>query len=64
MWGLGVGSCIATLHHEDEAKAVLSVPADHSAMVALSFGYPADDWVPNKAGGRKPLHNLVRWETW
>ncbi len=62
-WDLGVGSCLATLHQEDAAKEVLGVPADHSAMVALSFGYPADDWTPNK-GGRRPLDDVVRWEKW
>ena len=46
-WGLGVGSCIATLHEEDAAKAVLGVPAEMNASVALSFGYPAPDWTPN-----------------
>ena len=62
-WDFGVGSCLATLHDEDAAKKVLGVPADHSAMVALSFGYPADDWTPNK-GGRRPLDDVVRWEKW
>jgi nitroreductase len=62
-WGLGVGSCIATLHQEDAAKTLLGVPAEMSATVALSFGYPAPDWTPNK-GGRKKLDELVRSETW
>lgn len=62
-WGLGVGSCIATLHREDDAKQVLGVPADHNATMALSFGYPAPDWTPNK-GGRRKLDEVVRRETW
>lgn len=62
-WGLGVGSCIATLHDEDAAKDLLGIPADHNAMVALSFGYPAPDWTPNK-GGRKRLEDVIRWEGW
>lgn len=62
-WGLGVGSCIATLHQEDAAKALLGIPADHNAMIALSFGYPAPDWKPNK-GGRRKLDEVVRQETW
>ncbi len=62
-WDLGVGSCIATLSEEDAAKAVLGVPADHSAMVALSFGYPPDVRTPNQ-GGRRPLDDVVRWEKW
>ncbi len=62
-WELGVGSCIATLHREDDAKAVLGIPAERYAAMSLSFGYPADDWTPNK-GGRKKLDEVVRWEKW
>lgn len=62
-WGLGVGSCIATLHREDEARALLGIPADSGLFLALSFGYPAADWEPNK-GGRKPLEEVVRYEHW
>ncbi|MEP7293124.1 MAG: nitroreductase family protein [Chloroflexota bacterium] len=62
-WGLGVGSCIATLHDEAAAREVLGLPAETGLFLALSFGYPAADWTPNK-GGRRPLDELVRWETW
>ena len=62
-WDLGVGSVIATLHHEDEARKLLGIPADTGLFLALSFGYPAADWTPNK-GGRRPLDEVVRWETW
>lgn len=62
-WGLGVGSCIATLHNEDAARALLGIPAESGLFLALSFGYPAPDWTPNK-GGRKKLDDVVRWETW
>lgn len=63
-WELGVGSCIATIYKADEAKALLGIPADRTVSVALSFGYPAADWVNAKMGGRKPLDEIVRWETW
>ena len=63
-WELGVGSCIATIYKADEARELLGVPADHSLSVALSFGYPAADWVNAKMGGRKPLDEVVRWEKW
>ncbi len=62
-WELGVGSCIVTMHREDDAKEVLGIPADKHAIVALSFGYPADVWTPNK-GGRHSLDDVVRWEKW
>ncbi len=62
-WGLGVGSCIATLHHEAQARALLGIPAESGLFLALSFGYPAADWTPNK-GGRRALDEVVRWEHW
>ncbi len=62
-WGLGVGSCIATLHQEEAARALLGIPPETGLFLALSFGYPAPDWEPNK-GGRKPLADVVRWEKW
>lgn len=63
-WELGIGSCIATLHESDKAKAVLGVPPELRLTVALSFGYPAADWQPAKMGGRRPLDELVHWERW
>lgn len=62
-WELGVGSCIAALHQEDDAKALLGIPAEASAYAALSFGYAAENWQPNK-GGRKPLDEVIHWEKW
>jgi nitroreductase len=62
-WGLGVGSCIATIYPEDQVKTLLGIPQERSVYCALSFGYPASDFVPNK-GGRKPLEEVVRWEHW
>jgi nitroreductase len=58
-----VGSCIATLHREDAAREVLKLPENTGLFLALSFGYPAEDWTPNK-GGRKSLDDVVRQETW
>lgn len=63
-WDLGVGSCIATLHREEEARALLGIPADSGLFLALSFGYPAPDWKPAKMGGRRALADVVRWEKW
>lgn len=58
----GVGSCVVVLHHEDEARALLGVPPALSCRWAITFGYPADPPAPLKAGGRKPLDELVRNE--
>jgi nitroreductase len=63
-WELGIGSCIAAIYHPDKAKAILGVPPEMSCFVAISFGYPADDFVPAKMGGRKPVDEIVKWERW
>jgi nitroreductase len=61
---LGVGSCIASFHRADDARAILGIPEEYNLMGALSFGYPAPDQKPNQMGGRKPLDEVVRSETW
>ena len=62
---LGVGSCIATLHHEDKGHEVLGVPVDLSCRYAISFGYPADDQDrPLRRGGRQPLDDLLHFDKW
>ncbi len=63
-WELGVGSCIATIYQPDQAREILGVPSEHSVQAALSFGYPSPDFKPARMGGRKPLDEVVRWETW
>jgi nitroreductase len=60
----GIGSCIANFHRPEEARRILNVPEDHNLMGAISFGYPAPEHKPNKMGGRKPLDEVVRQETW
>jgi nitroreductase len=61
---LGVGSCIASIYDEARARMLLGIPDELRFTVALSFGYPANDWRPAKLGGRKPLEEVVRWERW
>ena len=57
-WGLGVGSCPATVYEQPMAREILGYPADRWCGYVLSFGYPADaadlTRAP-KAGGRRPL---------
>ena len=62
-WEYGVGSCIASFWEPDRAKAILGIPEELACDLAISFGYPAADWTPNK-GGRKSLEEIVRWEHW
>jgi nitroreductase len=66
-WELGVGSCPATVYEWAQAREILGFPADMHCEFMLSFGYPADPEAltrPNRVGGRKPLEELVRNETW
>lgn len=63
-WGLGVGSCIASIYEPDKAKAILGVPPEYTFDVAISFGYPAKPPAPPKQGGRRPLDETVRREHW
>jgi nitroreductase len=73
-WSDGVGSCPAALHDDACAKAVLGVPDDWDIQMALSFGYPDPDAPAMIEGlprekvlaevGRRPLEEIVHWETW
>jgi len=38
------------------------VPPELSCRWTITFGYPAEAPAPLKAGGRRPLEELVRYE--
>ena len=66
-WSLGVGTCPVTAYEPELAARILGLPKDQRCRYLLSVGYPArpDDLTrPLKAGGRKPLNEVVRQETW
>ena len=66
-WELGVGGCPATVYEQPVAREILGLPDDRWCGYILSFGYPADpdDLArPAKAGGRKPLDEIVHRERW
>jgi nitroreductase len=66
-WELGVGSCPATVYEQSVPREVLGIPADRWCGYILSFGYPADPddlTRPAKAGGRKPLDEVLHRERW
>jgi nitroreductase len=66
-WELGIGSCPATVYDQAIARSVLGFPGDRWCGYVLSFGYPAepDDLTrPPKAGGRRPLEEVIHRETW
>lgn len=63
-WELGLGSCIASLHDEVTARAILRVPAELECYTAISFGYPAEPPAAPRQGGRRSFDDMVRWERW
>lgn len=66
-WELGIGSVPATVYDHDLAHRLLGLPPDRRCDFLLSFGYPADPSVlavPNRAGGRLRLEDLVHEERW
>jgi nitroreductase len=66
-WELGVGSCPATVYDQGIAREILQFPEDRWCGYVLSFGYPADPddlTRPPKAGGRRPLEEVIHRETW
>jgi len=66
-WADGVGSCIASMHREDDTKAVLNVPKEYRLQHIISFGYPlpVDQSLPAvPRRGRKALTEIVKQEKW
>jgi len=70
-WNFGIGSCPASMHRHDEARAFLGAPDTHAVVTVISLGYPH----PKGRGavertalrilagrGRRPLASLVSWE--
>jgi nitroreductase len=66
-WELGIGSCPATVYEPAIARRLLAYPEDRTCEYILSFGYPADPTDltrPPKAGGRRPLSEIVHRDRW
>jgi nitroreductase len=66
-WEIGIGSCPATVYDQSIARAVLGQPEDLWCGYVLSFGFPADPddlTRPLKAGGRRPLDEVLHRERW
>ena len=64
---LGIGSVPATVYDLALASRLLGLPAGQKCDFILSFGHPADAAVltsPNRAGGRRPLGEIVHFERW
>ena len=61
-WDLGVSSCLAYFGSQEELKALLSIPAEASAEIGLSFGYSTEAPRALKRAGRRPLDEILRKE--
>ena len=63
----GIGSVPATVYEQQLCRDLLGYPADRHCEYILNFGYPASNESmhrPLRAGGRKPLGELVFYERW
>ncbi len=66
-WEVGVGSVPATVYEHERARDLLGYPAEWHCEFIISFGYPLDPAqldAPKRAGGRKPLAEIVHEERW
>jgi nitroreductase len=66
-WDVGVGTCPVTAYEPDLAAQILKLPDGQRCRYLISVGYPArreDLTRPAKPGGRKPLSEIVRFESW
>ncbi len=66
-WERRIGSCPATVYDQALVRRILRLPPDRWCEYLISFGHPADPTVfdrPNRAGGRRPLDDVVREEHW
>ncbi len=66
-WSMGIGSVPATVYQQSLAREILGYPDDHWCEYLLSFGYPADPsdlTRPARAGGRRPLEEVLHQEGW
>ena len=66
-WDLGIGSCLATIYDTEKARVLLGFPLELHIRIAISFGYPIDQYAmtnsPQK-GGRRLIEEIVHWEKW
>jgi hypothetical protein len=65
-WNDGIGSCPAHLPEAEVAK-LLGIPSDLHVNRVVGFGYvdPERAAAPKSvARKRKPMDELVHWETW
>ncbi len=60
----GLGTCWVGHFDQDACRKILHVPAEAQIIELLVLGYPATEGKPPKTKDRKPLAEVVRWETY
>ena len=63
-WAEGIASCPASMHHAEEAAAVLGLPEGYVVANTIGFGYPAASDTGRPQRPRKPLEEYIHWERW
>ena len=58
---LGLGTCWVAAFDPDAARDVLGLPDGVEPVAFTPLGYPAKE---RSATGRRPLHDLVKYESW
>jgi nitroreductase len=57
----GLGTCWTGWYEQDGIRPVLNIPEDKYVCCVLTLGYPDEAPAPRP---RKPMEELVRYETW
>ena len=62
---LGIGTGHASVGDQDQARKILSVPADHDVAFLIGVGYPADRPLrPIAKPNRRPLDEVIHNGSW
>jgi nitroreductase len=59
---MGLGTCWLGNYDGNEIRAMLDIPSENPVVAILALGYP-DDSHPHHPRPRKPLSDLVCWDT-
>lgn len=61
---LGIGCGHSSVHDQDVARAVLGFPEDSYCAWLIGLGYPVDSLKPIVTPARRPIEDVVHYETW
>lgn len=62
LWDMGLGACWVTVD-ETTTRSLLAIPENQKLLGSLAFGYPAHPAKPHGEQDRKPLTDMVSYET-